>query len=114
LQVNDGLIQKQRHNHPCEDLENNGRNRPHHRASHEAGLAWFSDPALALPTLIAINVRRGAPFAMVMLLAGLQTVPRELLEAARRRSEQPTAILPCYFTPPTSDSFECRASFCTV
>jgi multiple sugar transport system permease protein len=48
-----------------------------------AHLAWFSDPKLALPTLIAINVWRGAPFAMVMLLAGLQTVPRELLEAAR-------------------------------
>lgn len=48
-----------------------------------AHLPWFSDPVLALPTLIAINVWRGAPFAMVMLLAGLQTVPRELLEAAR-------------------------------
>ena len=48
-----------------------------------AHLAWFSDAKLALPTLIAINVWRGAPFAMVMLLAGLQTVPRELLEAAR-------------------------------
>jgi multiple sugar transport system permease protein len=48
-----------------------------------AHLAWFSDPALALPTLIAINVWRGAPFTMVILLAGLQTVPRDQLEAAR-------------------------------
>jgi multiple sugar transport system permease protein len=48
-----------------------------------AHLAWFSDPTLALATLIAINVWRGAPFAMVILLAGLQTVPRDQLEAAR-------------------------------
>jgi multiple sugar transport system permease protein len=45
-------------------------------------LSWFSDPALALPTVIAINVWRGAPFVMVIFLAGLQTVPRELHEAA--------------------------------
>ncbi len=48
-----------------------------------AHLAWFSDPMLALPTLIAINVWRGSPFTMVILLAGLQTVPSDQLEAAR-------------------------------
>jgi multiple sugar transport system permease protein len=48
-----------------------------------AHLAWFSDPMLALPTLIAINVWRGSPFTMVILLAGLQTVPHDQLEAAR-------------------------------
>jgi multiple sugar transport system permease protein len=46
-------------------------------------LAWFSDSVLAFPTLIAINAWRGAPFTMVILLAGLQTVPQEQLEAAR-------------------------------
>lgn len=34
-------------------------------------------------SLIAINVWRGSPFTMVILLAGLQTVPRDQLEAAR-------------------------------
>jgi multiple sugar transport system permease protein len=48
-----------------------------------AHLAWFSSPLLALPVLIGINVWRGAPFAMIILLAGLQTVPRDQLEAAR-------------------------------
>jgi multiple sugar transport system permease protein len=48
-----------------------------------AHLAWFSDPMLALPVLIAINIWRGSPFTMVILLAGLQTVPRDQLEAAR-------------------------------
>lgn len=46
------------------------------------GLAWFSDEKLAMPTVIGINVWRGAPFVMVILLAGLQTVSRELKEAA--------------------------------
>jgi multiple sugar transport system permease protein len=46
------------------------------------GLAWFSDDMLVLPTLVAINIWRGAPFVMVILLAGLQSVPKELTEAA--------------------------------
>jgi multiple sugar transport system permease protein len=46
-------------------------------------LAWFSDSTLSFPALIAINVWRGAPFTMVILLAGLQTVPQDQLEAAR-------------------------------
>jgi multiple sugar transport system permease protein len=45
-------------------------------------LAWFSSHGLAMPTLIGINVWRGAPFVMVILLAGLQTVPKDLIEAA--------------------------------
>ncbi len=48
-----------------------------------SGIAWFSDPVLALPTVIFVNVWRGAPFGMVMMLAGLQTVPVDILEAAR-------------------------------
>jgi multiple sugar transport system permease protein len=45
-------------------------------------LAWFSDQSLALATVIGVNVWRGVPFTMVILLAGLQSVPRELMEAA--------------------------------
>lgn len=36
----------------------------------------------AMPTLILVNVWRTVPFAMLLLLAALQTVPRELHEAA--------------------------------
>jgi multiple sugar transport system permease protein len=46
------------------------------------GLAWYSDELLVLPTLIAINIWRGAPFIMVILLAGLQSVPGDLIEAS--------------------------------
>jgi multiple sugar transport system permease protein len=38
---------------------------------------------LALPALIVVNVWKEFPFAMIMLLAGLQTVPSGLLRAAR-------------------------------
>lgn len=46
-------------------------------------LGWFSDPKLVMPTLIFINVWRGVPFMMITLLAGLQTIPVELIEAAK-------------------------------
>ena len=36
-----------------------------------------------LPSLIVVNVWREFPFAMIMLMAGLQTVPDQLLRAAR-------------------------------
>jgi multiple sugar transport system permease protein len=44
---------------------------------------WFSDPMLVMPVLIYINVWRGIPFMMITLLAGLQTIPIELTEAAK-------------------------------
>ena len=36
-----------------------------------------------MPTLIAVNVWKEFPFVMIMLTAGLQTVPEGLLRAAR-------------------------------
>jgi multiple sugar transport system permease protein len=45
-------------------------------------LAWFSDESLALWTVIGVNVWRGVPFTMIIFLAGLQSVPQELTEAA--------------------------------
>ncbi|MFI8595111.1 carbohydrate ABC transporter permease [Microbacterium sp. NPDC078428] len=43
--------------------------------------AWFSDESLALWTVIGVNVWRGVPFTMIIFLAGLQSVPKELIEA---------------------------------
>jgi multiple sugar transport system permease protein len=43
---------------------------------------WLGNPVLAMACLIVVNVWRGAPYAMVLLLAGLQGIPRELYEAA--------------------------------
>ena len=43
---------------------------------------FFGDPQLAMASLIAVNVWRTVPFAMLLFLAALQTVPRDLYEAA--------------------------------
>jgi ABC-type sugar transport system permease subunit len=46
------------------------------------GPAWLADPALAMPSIIAMAVWRNLGFAMVVFLAGLQAIPAVLYEAA--------------------------------
>jgi multiple sugar transport system permease protein len=46
------------------------------------GPAWLADPALAMPSIIAMAVWRNLGFAMIVFLAGLQAIPRVLYEAA--------------------------------
>jgi multiple sugar transport system permease protein len=43
----------------------------------------LDDVDTVLPSLIVVNVWKEFPFAMIMVLAGLQTVPEPLLRAAR-------------------------------
>ncbi len=43
---------------------------------------WLSDPDLAMPSVIAVNIWKGIPFYVLLLLAGLKAVDREQLEAA--------------------------------
>jgi len=43
---------------------------------------FVGDVSTAMPTLILINTWRTFPFAMLLLLAALQTVPEEMYEAA--------------------------------
>jgi multiple sugar transport system permease protein len=45
--------------------------------------AWLGDPHTAMPAVIVANVWRGFPFIMVVLLASVVAIPRELYEAAR-------------------------------
>ena len=44
---------------------------------------WLGDPAWAMPTIIGFAVWKNFGYNMVILLAGLQAIPRELYEAAR-------------------------------
>lgn len=44
---------------------------------------WLASPKLAMPSIIFADVWRGYPFVMIILLAGLQAIPREQYEAAR-------------------------------
>src|SRR6516162_10000333 len=43
---------------------------------------WLGDPDLAMISIIIVNIWRGVPFFAISLLAGLQTISRELNEAA--------------------------------
>ncbi|MAS35704.1 MAG: sugar ABC transporter permease [Anaerolineaceae bacterium] len=45
-------------------------------------LGWLSDPNMAMPSVIAVNVWKGIPFYTMLLLAGLKAIDPELLEAA--------------------------------
>jgi len=46
------------------------------------GPSWLGNPHLAMTSLIVVNTWRGLPFYGITLLAGLQTIPPELYEAA--------------------------------
>jgi multiple sugar transport system permease protein len=46
------------------------------------GQTWLSNPALAMPSVIAMAVWQGAGWSMVIYLAGLQGIPASLYEAA--------------------------------
>jgi ABC-type sugar transport system permease subunit len=45
--------------------------------------AWLREPDLALPAIAAMSIWQGVGLQMMVFLAGLQNVSRELLEAAR-------------------------------
>jgi multiple sugar transport system permease protein len=45
-------------------------------------LGWLSEANLAMGSIIAVNVWKGIPFFVLLLLAGLKAVDREQLEAA--------------------------------
>ena len=44
--------------------------------------SWLADPRTVLPTLIGIQIWRSAPFAMLIALAALRSMPLEPFEAA--------------------------------
>ena len=45
-------------------------------------IAWLSQPATAMASVIFANIWRGIPFFSIMILAGLQAIPDEVYEAA--------------------------------
>lgn len=45
--------------------------------------AWLADPHTALPALAVIHMWKGFGWGFIILLAGLQGIPRELYESAR-------------------------------
>ena len=45
-------------------------------------VAWLSEPNLAMPSVIMVNIWKGIPFFTMLFLAGLKSIDRELYEAA--------------------------------
>jgi multiple sugar transport system permease protein len=46
-------------------------------------VGWLTSPNTVMPAMIAINVWKLFPFVAIMVLAGLQSIPKDLYEAAR-------------------------------
>ena len=46
------------------------------------GPSWLGNPTMAMVSVILVNTWRGLPFFGITILAGLQTIPGELLESA--------------------------------
>lgn len=46
-------------------------------------IEWLSDPAMAIPSLILVQVWQWTPFMTLLLLSGLQALPTEPFEAAK-------------------------------
>lgn len=49
----------------------------------KTGPAWLAEPSLVMPAVIVAGIWKGAPFYFLMFLAGLQTIPAEMIEAAK-------------------------------
>ncbi len=49
----------------------------------EEGTPILSDPSLAMNAIVSVDVWKTTPFVALLLLAGLQTIPSQLYEAAR-------------------------------
>jgi multiple sugar transport system permease protein len=48
----------------------------------QRNVPFLGDPVLAMSSVIVVNIWRGTPFFAISLLAGLQTIPQDLYEAA--------------------------------
>jgi multiple sugar transport system permease protein len=46
------------------------------------GVAWLSDPSIAIWSTVLANIWRGTAFSMILLYAGLVVIPASLYEAA--------------------------------
>jgi multiple sugar transport system permease protein len=50
---------------------------------------WFATPFLAVVTIVLVEVWHNTPFMMLVLLAGLQSIPQELYDAAKADGATP-------------------------
>jgi trehalose/maltose transport system permease protein len=55
-------------------------------------LAWTADPALAMLTLVMVDVWKTTPFMALLILAALQSVPQDCYEAAQVDGVPPLTV----------------------
>ena len=58
----------------------------------DAPVAWTADPATAMWAVVAVDVWKTTPFMALLLLAGLQMIPRDCYEAARIDGVNPLRV----------------------
>jgi multiple sugar transport system permease protein len=54
---------------------------------------WLTDPAWALLTVIAVSIWKVFPFVLLVVLAALQAIPKDLIESATVDGAGPVTIL---------------------
>lgn len=47
------------------------------------GIQWLGQPHMALVAILAVNIWRNFPFAAIILLAGLTSIPSDIIDAAK-------------------------------
>ncbi|HEY9130858.1 MAG TPA: sugar ABC transporter permease [Dyella sp.] len=57
-----------------------------------AHIAWTAEPSLALWSVVAVDVWKTTPFMALLILAALQTLPKECYEAARVDGVHPLRV----------------------
>jgi len=50
---------------------------------------WFSSPLISIVAVVLVEIWHNTPFMMLVLLAGLQSIPQELYEAAKADGASP-------------------------
>ena len=50
---------------------------------------WFANPVISIVSIVLVEVWHNTPFMMLVLLAGLQSIPQELYDAARADGATP-------------------------
>ncbi|HOV49242.1 MAG TPA: sugar ABC transporter permease [Anaerolineae bacterium] len=58
-----------------------------------AGLTWTADPKLAMPSIILVDLWHWTSFMFLIILAGLESLPQEVNEAARVDGASESQIL---------------------
>jgi ABC-type sugar transport system permease subunit len=53
---------------------------------------WFGSPVMSIIAVVLVEVWHNTPFMMLVLLAGIQSIPQELYEAARTDGAGPWTI----------------------